>query len=406
MKKNILITGSILILIFLVLVFFFIENKEKKDKMSTNNDIDISVNLDNGDEKIDWDSFEEKEITLNDHTIEIDEGGIYTLKGNIDNGSIIVNTNSYVKLILDNINIKNDNGPAIIIESANTTVIELKTGTENYLEDGKEYKNSEYDGCIFSRDDLVFQGIGTLNIKSNYLDGIVSNDDLKIITGTYIINSNDDGIRGKDSVYIKDGTFTIKSNSDGIKSTNDSDIEKGYINIEKGNFIIESGEDAFQSNKKLIIYDGTYTIKTTDSSSKALKSVDSLVIKNGTFKIDSKDDAIHSNNYVGIENGIIEIISGNDVIHADNEIIVNGGTVIAVGSSVTKSISSTSKQYSLTFYLDKFYEEKITLEDNKGKEIVTYNPEKQYSFISSSKLKKDETYTLKINGKTITTLKP
>lgn len=312
------------------------------------NKIDDSVDLDNGEEKVDWDSLDTSNIELNSKSLNITEGGVYTLSGSINNGAVIVDTTEDIKLILDNVNIKNNNGPAIIIESANNAIIELVNGSNNILEDGSSYDNTEYDGCIFSKDDLVLQGNGTLKVISNYLDGIVSNDDLKIVSGTYIIDSQDDGIRGKDSVYIVDGNITINSGADGIKSTNDTDDTKGYVNIDNGNITINSVEDGIQAETKLIINNGVFNIKTDDgssssltaidryfygassyddTSSKGLKSGDNLVIKNGTLNIDSKDDSIHSNNHVGISGGEISISSGDDGVHADSDIVIDNGKI-------------------------------------------------------------------------------
>ena len=120
------------------------------------------------------------------------------------------------------------------------------------------HPNIDYDGCIYSKDDLILQGDGILNVTSNYSDAIVSTDDLKIVSGTYNIKSQDDGIRGKDSVYILDGTINVESNADGIKSTNDTDSTKGFVYIKNGTFVINSVEDAIQAQTKLIIDEGNF----------------------------------------------------------------------------------------------------------------------------------------------------
>ena len=352
-KKNTITFALIFVLILSIGTAYYIkQNKTEKLKENNNikntNQLDKNINLDNGDEKIDWSLLDSSILNLNNKSVTITKEGTYTLSGKINNGNITVNTTGDVKLILDSVSIKSNNSPAIIIEQANNTVIELKENTINTLKDSTTYDNTEYDGCLFSRDDLIIQGTGTLNITSNYLDAIVSNDDLKIVDGTYIINSNDDGIRGKDSVNIQNGNFTINSQSDAIKSTNDAESGKGYINIDNGTFTIESGQDALQAETKLIINNGTFDIKTGGGSSsktsaiykdfyngtsydttstKALKSNDNLIINNGTITIDSQDDAIHSNNYVGIKNGTINITSGDNGIHADTEIIIDGGNI-------------------------------------------------------------------------------
>lgn len=344
-KKIYILIGILIIVIIIICMFIFKDNEEDISSVSK---IDSSVDLDNGEEKVDWDSLDRENISLDNKSLEITDGGVYILSGNIDDGSVMVDTNGDVKLILDNVNIKNNSGSAIIIESANNVIIEIDDNSVNTLEDGSSYENTEYDGCIYSRDDLVIQGNGTLKVISNYLDGIVSNDDLKIVSGTYIIDSRDDSIRGKDSVYIVDGNFTIDSGADGIKSTNDTDSSKGYINIENGNFKINSLEDGIQAESKLIINNGEFDIKTSsgsgslasaidryfyggvsydDTSAKGLKSGDNLVINGGSFIIDSKDDSIHSNNYVGISGGNVIIGSGDDGIHADEDVIIDAGKI-------------------------------------------------------------------------------
>lgn len=346
MKKKLIIGIIVILLICLGVGIYFINLEEEKVISDTVKVIDQEVDLDNGEEKVAWDSFEVKDIKLS-NSLSITKTGVYNLSGNIKNGNITIDTTGDVKLIFNNISIKNSDGPAIYVKNANNVVIELN-GT-NKLEDGSTYSNIDLDGCIYSKDDIVFQGLGTLEVVGNYLDGIVSSNDIKFISGTYNIKSNGDGIRGKDSVYIVDGNFNITSVNDGIKSTTTDDVTKGFINIDNGNIIINSKEDGIQAETKLVINNGKFNIKTGDGSSasgsainnkygggksystvssKGLKSVDNLVINDGEIIIDSKDDAIHSNNYVGIVSGNISISSGDDGIHADKEIIIDGGEIL------------------------------------------------------------------------------
>ena len=345
MKKKLIIGIVIILLVCLGVGLYFIKFKEEKIINDTVKVIDKSVDLDNGEEKVAWDSFDVKNIRLS-NSFEITKSGIYNLSGSLKNGNITINTTGDVKLLFNNISIKNNDGPAINVVNANNVVIELNGF--NRLEDGSTYSNVEYDGCIYSKDDIVFQGLGTLEVIGNYMDGIVSSNDIKFVSGTYNIKSKGDGIRGKDSVYIVDGNFNITSGNDGIKSTTTDDVTKGFINIDNGNIKINAKEDGIQAETKLIINNGKFNITTGEGSeasgsaidkkygggktystvsSKGIKSVGNLVINDGEFVIDSKDDAIHSNNYVGIVTGNISISSGDDGIHADKEIIIDGGEI-------------------------------------------------------------------------------
>ena len=234
-KKQVLFF-IIIVVIALGLSIYIVRDQFFDDNASntSTNSIDMDINTDDGDEKIDWSKYKDNDYELS-KSITITEDGVYNLTGTISDGLITINTKGNVKLILDNVSIKNANGPAIFVKSAEDVVIELADGSKNYLEDGTSYAIDDNNaGTIYSKSDITFQGNGSLEVVSNNDDAIVGKDDLKIVSGTYIITSADDGIRGKDSVYIKDGTFTINADGDGIKSTNDSNSKKGFIKIENG----------------------------------------------------------------------------------------------------------------------------------------------------------------------------
>lgn len=345
--------GIGIIIIFMVAFLIVIFSIKKEDKSSGSQDsidtIDIAIDPDNGDEKIDWNKYPTKSYELEDSII-ISEEGTYELTGTIKDGGITIQSNGNVRLILKEVSITNSKGPAIYVKKAEDVVI--VTDSDSYLEDGKSYEgyDSEVIGVIYSSSDITFDGKATLTLHSNSEDAIVGKDDLKIINGNYEIDSVDDGIRGKDSVYIKNGIFKIVSGGDAIKSTNDTDSSKGFVLIENGNFELVSSLDGIQAENKLVIQNGSFQITTgggsTNSSdkdtwgkwgnhssssntesAKGIKAGNNLLIENGIFTIDSSDDAIHSNNYVGIQKGTFTISSGDDGIHADKEIIIDDGTI-------------------------------------------------------------------------------
>lgn len=326
---------------------------------SIKTDTSTKVDLYTYDEEIDWSKYKTYNIELTE-SLKITTGGVYKISGTLSDGNITIDTKDNVKLYLNGVSITSSNSPAIIVNNAKCVVIETAKDTENYLEDGSNYSStySDIEGTIYSSDDLVLEGKGTLEVKSNKGDAIVSKDNLKINSGTYKITSKDDGIRGKDSVYIKNGTFTITSTGDGIKSTNEKDSSLGYVYIKNGNFTINSTLDGISAITKLVIKDGEFDITTgggsdnastkndwgrwrqnttTDNtqstqSAKGIKSDNNISISAGNFTLNTSDDAIHSNNYVEISKATLNISSGDDGIHADEEIKINSGTI-----DITKS---------------------------------------------------------------------
>ena len=277
--------------------------------------INNTIDIDDGDLKINWNRYPTYDVELNE-TLEITEAGTYHLTGELSDGMINLNIkNTVVKLILDNVSIRNSSGPAIYCQDGEDLVIELIGN--NYLEDGATYA-ANYDedvtGALYVNADLTLGGDGSLIVESNYQDAIVGKDDIKINGGTYNIAASDDGIRGNDSIYIMDGDIAIKAGADAIKTKNENDIGKGFVLIEKGDFSLNSTAKAIKASKSILIYDGN-------------------------FMINSKDDAIHSNSYVGIIGGDINITSGDDGIHADRELIIDDGAI-----NITKAYEGLEAQ--------------------------------------------------------------
>ena len=274
--------------------------------------------------------------TLNGTTLTITKGGTYTVTGTLEDGSIVINADhEEVTLVLSNAEITSSTSAPIYVMQAEKVTLVLADGTTNTLTDSSNHSvdtSGEPDGVIFSKDDLVIDGTGTLKITANYADGIVSKDTLLIKNGTIIIDSADDGIRGKDSVVIENGTFTISAKGDAIKSTNDTDATLGYVTIENGTFDLKTEKDGIQAETTLTIKNGEFKIVTTgdpnSDSAKGLKAGTSIVIENGSYTIDATDDGIHSNGDITINDGTITVTSDDDAVHADGKLEVNGGTYL------------------------------------------------------------------------------
>lgn len=336
------------------------------------------------------------------NTAEITEAGTYVVSGTLNDGQLIVNADKedMVRIVLNGANIKSSSTSPVYVKQAEKVIITLADGTENTVSDGSEYvfeteSETEPDSAIFSKDDLVFNGNGTLVINSNYNDALKSKDDLVIMSGTFNITSADDGIVGKDSLIIKDGTFNINAESDGLKTTSTKE-NKGELTVENGVFNITSGNDGIQSESTVYLIDGEYNIKTGNGGStvsydknahqppempngaqggnmgtppemlngerpkreqrgdrggtppemqtaqnaaqeqtesiKGIKAENNIVIDGGTFNISAEDDAIHSNNSASVKNGTFEIATGDDAIHAENIINISGGNINVTNS--------------------------------------------------------------------------
>lgn len=282
-------------------------------------------------------------VTVDESTILIDSAGIYSLSGSLTDGQLIVDTDDeeQVTLVLNCVDLRSSTSAPIYIKNAEIAAIVLEDGTENYVSDATSYvyenaDDDEPNAAVFSDDDLVISGTGSLTVVANFNDGISSKDSLTINEATLTVTSVDDGIRGKDSLTINDVNITLDVQGDGLKSDNEDDETVGWMTINSGTFNINAGGDAIQAVNILTINGGTFDIVTAggsnqvmseDLSAKGVKSDVQVVINDGNFTLNTADDAVHSNDAVVINGGTFTIATADDGMHADNTLDVNGGVI-------------------------------------------------------------------------------
>ena len=202
-------------------------------------------------------------ITCDGTDISVTLPGTYVFEGNL-NGTLTVNVSekAKVRLILNGFEITSSDGPAIRILEGDRVTISLEDDTENVVTDSETYSDETLSSAIYSKSDLIFNGNGKLKV----------NDDLRIVSGTYVINAVDDGIVGKDRLKIKDGKFTVTSGGDALKTTNIEKVDRGFIYIANGTFKLTSGDEAMDATSSIRIDDGDFTVLTGEGSANAAHS--------------------------------------------------------------------------------------------------------------------------------------
>jgi len=277
---------------------------------------------------------------LSGSEINITSDGTYTVSGDITYITVNADDKAKIQIVLQNANINNPDGPAIYISAADKVFITLDEGSENSVTDGSGYSYSadvDADGAIFSRADLTINGKGSLEVNANNKHGIVSKDDLVIVSSKINVRSAKVGLNGKDCVKVSDAELKITAGSDGIRSDNDEDEQRGYIYFESGSADITSGNDGIQAEAAVRIDTAKISINAgggsgtglSDSteSFKGIKASSDIIIYDGEYSVNSKDDCIHSNNTICITDGNFSLSSGDDGIHADTDLAVTGGSI-------------------------------------------------------------------------------
>ena len=304
-----------------------------------------------------------KGAALDGTTLTISDEGVYILSGKFTDMLIVISAGSKdkVQIVLNGATIASSNGPAIYAKEADKLFITLAEDTDNLLSDGADYAVSDgdttLDAALFSRSDLCINGKGSLTVKGNYKHGVVSKDDLIIVSATLTVEAASTALDGKDCVMMTGVSATITAGSNGVRSDNAEDTSRGYIYIQDSTLAITAGSDGVQAQTLLRADNAIMTITTgggsdegalassaddwwggwsrggssahtSQGSWKALKSAADIEINGGAFVIDSKDDCIHANNNLTITDGLFTLASGDDGIHADNELLISGGEIV------------------------------------------------------------------------------
>ena len=269
-------------------------------------------------------------------TLSITEAGIYVISGSAEDCTIRVEAadDAKVQLVLDGVSITNADFPAIYVVSADKCFV-TTTDSENSLTVTGSFTSdgdTSTDAVIFSKDDLVLSGTGSLEITSNYGNGISCKDDLKITGGAYTITSAEDAVEANDSIAVCGGDFTIAADKDGLHCENDEDNSVGWIWIAGGSFNITAGSNGIQATTGLQIDDGQITV----SASEGLEAT-YVQVNGGTVDISASDDGINAtskSSYMDVvaefNGGEITIVMGQgdtDAVDSNGSVYVNGGTL-------------------------------------------------------------------------------
>ena len=340
MKKIYGIIG-VIVLIAIVIALSILKNNNgttattvtkiyQASELFTERDLEQNVNTTNA-----------TKYTVSDgENITITSEGVYLISGTAKNVTIYVEAgdSDKVQIVLEDLSITNEGVPVIYVKTADKVFV-TSNGENNLKVTGTFVKDdsNNLNAVIFSKQDITFNGTGTLNIEST-ANGITGKDDVKITGGTYNIKASAVGIRANDSIRIADGIINILAGTDGLHAENSSDDSKGYVFIAKGTIKIEATDDCIHGGSVVQIDDGNITLNGAEGIEGTY-----VQINGGTIKINGTGDGINagskSESYpvtIEITGGDITIVmaSGDtDGIDSNGDLKVSGGTINVTGSS-------------------------------------------------------------------------
>ncbi len=279
---------------------------------------------------------------LDDNCITISESGIYTLSGELSEGIIYVKSTDTVKLVLNNASVSNKNGAAVIAEKGKL-IIECVEGTENFLNDSKDYSYSrpfedeeKHKAALYTDGDLVICGSGGLSVEGKKSEGIICGKMLFVNGTSLSVSSEDNGIEAAEEFAAVNAYLNVTGGKDCIKT----DSENGSVTLSGCTVELSTENDGIQADKAFAADNSVINITTTGNieadselSSKGIKSQD-ITLSGCTAEIKSTDHSIKADGTLSISGGIYTIsssagkgmtaegtftISGADITVAESE---------------------------------------------------------------------------------------
>lgn len=400
-------------------------------------------------------------VTINGSTVTITEEGVYIVSGTLTDGQIIVEADdaAKVQIVLRDASITSSDSAAIYVKSADKVFVTSDKGTTNTLANGGSFTadgDTNIDGAVFAKDDITFNGSGSLTIDSPAGHGVVGKDDVKFGGGTYTITAAKHGVQANDSVRLAESDVTITSGNDkdGIHVSDDADEEEGtesdsFFYMADGSLTISSGDDGIHADAAVNIEGGTIVINESyegieglsisisggsttltasddglnaaggnaSSGSQTFGSDDwgggsrggmndggtggSIAISGGSVHITAGGDGIDSNGSVEISGGytIVEGPAQGDtsVIDFNSTATVTGGTFIGTGGAgMAQSFTSADQGFIAVSAGNQSAGTTMTFTNSNGDVIAETTPELDYSvvYVSTQDMTKGETYTL------------
>ncbi len=273
--------------------------------------------------------------------ITISEAGVYVLSGSAKDVTVYVEADAEAKvqLVLDGVTITNETQPCIYVKSADKVFV-TTTETENSLTVEGSFEQDDdtnLDAVIFSKEDLVINGLGTLSITSSD-NGISCKDTLKVTGGELNISCSGSALEAHDAIEIADGILTITECNDGLHAKDSDDDSKGYIYICGGTFNINASDDAIHGTTVVQLDGGEFILQGGECIEGTY-----IQINDGTVSIEASDDGINaaqkSSQYTPtfeMNGGEVTIVMGagdTDGVDSNGNIYINGGTIDISGQS-------------------------------------------------------------------------
>lgn len=256
--------------------------------------------------------------------ISITEGGVYTVSGELKNGSVTVESAEPVRLILNGASIT---GKGTAIRSGGSLTLESTEGTENFLAAAEET-------ALYAAEALTLCGSGALSISADSGKGIRAGS-FGAAECSLTVDSEDDAIRVSGEAVMNGGSFNLSSlKGKGISADGDLTVNDGFLTVRQST-------EGLESKAILTVNGGYLSVVSSDDGLNAGGSdgTHTIEINGGFTLVDAEGDGLDSNGDIVMSGGTVIVFGpthdrdGALDCGEGHKITVSGGTLLALGSA-------------------------------------------------------------------------
>lgn len=378
------------------------------------------------DESADWDESTAVKIVLadggatvsgngateKDGDIHITAGGDYAVSGKLDGGSVVIDTDGEVRLILNGAEITGADNPAVLVKNAGKLVLTLNAGTDNALSSDSDNGDNP-DGALYCECGLTINGGGALSVNGKHNHGVVCGP-LTVTGGKISVDAAEDGFSVSDSMRVKNAEFDITAGDDGKGITVSNDDETAEFYMESGRITVPSCNEGIEANK-ITVAGGDIDITAIDDGINANGSGQTSVIeiKGGNITVKNGNgrdaDGLDSNGDIFITGGNVFVSlngdGGNCAVdygkENGGEFRIDGGTVLACGgNAMAEAIEEDSAQGFIMKTVTADAGAEVILKDGSGNTLLSRTVPYAFSLITVSvpNMKKGDRCVLSVGG--------
>ena len=210
----------------------------------------------------------------------VDEELTYKVSGTSSSGSLTINGEYKMTVLLDGVSLTSAKGAAIDIQCGKRISLAMTDGSTNTLADAAGGKQK---ACLYTKGHLELSGAGTLNVTGNANHAISAKEYLQVkksVKAINILKAANDAIHVGQYFQMNGGELNITS------TTANDGVQVEFKTDDNGNPI----EDE-ENTGEVLIKGGTLNITmAANQDSKGIKTEGDIIVSGGTIKINANSN--------------------------------------------------------------------------------------------------------------------